>query len=431
MEREWSILYNNSQYSMYDILAFSDSDIFAVGVYSDENNNRSPGILHYDGATWTPMSLNNLTLPGICLKGVWGLSPNDIFAIGNSAAVIHYDGISWSNSNYFDEDHYDVTGIWVSSANNIYITSAYRIIHFDGVNWEPVYTDNSKISQFTNIWGTSDNDIFAINELGFIYHFDGVSWNPMNSNSIEDLYSISGTSHNDIFVSGNNGTILHYNGSEWSNMFSGTDLAITGIYSTSPTNVYAVTNKSILYYDGNEWTVMNTPNNENQGIQSINAAPNGMVYAVCNGVIMCYGNIFTFGSFGMVKNDSLEPISDGTITNNAAIPGNEFIPNSFNNSIIENDSIKPSSSPEELIIALKSKINKLISEGNNARALGNSLLIKLDAAMTQISKNNKKAAKKQLNAFISQVKIFIVNRNISQKNGKLLIDAIIKINGTL
>jgi hypothetical protein len=416
---------------MYGILAFSDSDIFAVGVYSDENNNRSAGILHYDGVTWTPMSLSNLTLPDICLKGVWGLSPNDIFAIGNSATVIHYDGNSWSNSNYFDEDLYDVTGIWGSSANNIYITSAYRIMHFDGVNWEPVYTDHSRTSRFTNIWGTSDNDVFAINEIGFIYHFDGANWIPMNSYSIENLYGISGTSHNDIFVSGNNGTILHYNGNEWSNMFSGTDLAITGIYSTSPSDVYAVTNASILYYDGNKWAVMNTPNNENQWIQSISASPSGMVYAVCNCVIMYYGNIFTFGNLSIVNNDSLESVNEGTITNNAAIPGNEYIPISINNSVIENTATNPSPSPEELIIALKFKINKSIFEGNNGRVLRNYLLAKLDAAMTQINKNNKKAAINQLNAFINQVKVFIINGNISRKNGKLLIDAIIKINGTL
>jgi hypothetical protein len=431
VEKEWSIMYNNSQYSMYDILAFSESNIFAVGVYSDENNNRNAGILHYDGATWTPMLLSNLTLSDICLKGVWGLSPNDIFAIGNSATVIHYDGISWSNSNYFDEDLYNVTGIWGSSANNIYITSGYRIMHFDGVNWEPVYTDSSRTSRFTNIWGTSDNDIYAISEIGFLYHFDGSNWISMNSHSIEDLYSISGTSHYDIFVSGNNGTILHYNGYEWSNMFSGTDLAITGIYSTSPTDVYAVTSNSILYYDGNKWAVMRTPNNENQRIQSISASPSGMVYAVCNGVIICYGNIFTFANLSIVKNDSLESVSDGTITNNAAIPGNEYIPNSINNSVIENTAINSSPSPEELIIALKFKINKFISEGNNGIALGNSLLVKLDAAMTQINKNNKKAAKNQLNAFINQVKVFIINRNINRKNGNLLIDAIIKINDTL
>lgn len=431
MEREWSIMYNNSQYSMYDILAFSDSDIFAVGVYSDENNNRSAGILHYDGVNWTPMSLSNLTLPDICLKGVWGLSPNDIFAIGNNDTVIHYDGVSWSNSNYFDEDLYDITGIWGSSANNIYFTSANRIMHFDGVNLEPVYTDYSRTSRFTNIWGTSDNDIFAINEIGFIYHFDGANWKTMNSNSIGDLYSISGTSHYDIFVSGNNGTILHYNGNEWSNMFSGTDLAITGIYCISPTNVYAVTSTSILYYDGNEWGFMSTPNNENQGIQSISASPSGMVYAVCNGVIMCYGNIFTFANLSVVNNDSLKSVGEGTITNNAAISGNEYIPNSINNPVIENTSADPSPSPEELIIALKLKINKSISEGNNGRTLGNYLLKKLDAAMTQINKNNNKAAKNQLNTFITQVKVFIINGNLSRKSGKFLIDAIIKINNTL
>lgn len=214
-------------------------------------------------------------------------------------------------------------------------------------------------------------------------------------------------------------------------MFSGTNLAITGIYSTSPTDVYAVTSTSILYYDGNKWAVMSTPNNEKQGIQSISASASGMVYAVCNGVIMCYGNIFTFGNLSQVKNDSLKSVSEGTITNNNAIPGYEYLPNSINNSVIKNTSTDPSRSPEELIIALKFKINKLISAGNNGRALGNSLLVKLDAAMTQINKNNKEAAKNQLNEFINQVKVFIINRNINRKNGKLLIDAIIKINDTL
>jgi len=431
VEREWSIMYNNSQYSMYGVLAFSDSDIFSVGVYADENNNKSAGILHYDGVAWTPMSLSNLSLQDVCLNSVWGSSPNDVFAIGNNATVIHYDGIMWSNSNYYDENLYDVTGIWGSSAKDIYITLRYSIMHYDGVDWKIAYIDYSGTSWFKNIWGTSENDIFAINQAGFIYHFDGTDWTTLNNGSTEDLYSIGGTSHYDIFVSGNNGAILHYNGNEWSNMFSGTDLAITGIYNTSSTDVYAAVYTSILHYDGNQWTVMSTPNNESQWIESICASPSGMIYAVGNGIIMRYEPIFPLFNFSIAKNASLDPVSGGTIMNNAPIFANEYDPNSINNSVIENTALNPPPTSEELIIALKLKINKLISEGQHGKVLGNSLIVMLDTAMKQINKNNKKTAKNQLNAFINQVNTFIINGNISRKNGKLLIDATFKIMGTL
>jgi hypothetical protein len=49
-------------------------------------------IVHYDGSSWksqTSSSTDNLV-------GVWGSSPQDVFAVGRSS-VLHYDGSQWSH----------------------------------------------------------------------------------------------------------------------------------------------------------------------------------------------------------------------------------------------------------------------------------------------------------------------------------------------
>ena len=45
-------------------------------------------ILHYDGKTW--YLVNSGTIEN--LKGIWGSSGGNVFAVGNGGAILHYSG---------------------------------------------------------------------------------------------------------------------------------------------------------------------------------------------------------------------------------------------------------------------------------------------------------------------------------------------------
>jgi len=65
------------------------------------------------------------------LRGVWGSSKNDVFAVGDSGVIQHYDGIEWTTLNSGVGD--DIFGVWGTGPDNVYaVTAAGAILHYDG-----------------------------------------------------------------------------------------------------------------------------------------------------------------------------------------------------------------------------------------------------------------------------------------------------------
>jgi len=49
-------------------------------------------VLHYDGTTMTPSSVQLPLGPRPSLRGIWGSGPNDVWIVGDSATILHYTG---------------------------------------------------------------------------------------------------------------------------------------------------------------------------------------------------------------------------------------------------------------------------------------------------------------------------------------------------
>jgi hypothetical protein len=50
------------------------------------------GLLHWDGASWTPVA----TPLGLGTGGVWGRASNDVYAVGGDQQIAHWDGATWT-----------------------------------------------------------------------------------------------------------------------------------------------------------------------------------------------------------------------------------------------------------------------------------------------------------------------------------------------
>jgi hypothetical protein len=71
----------------------------------------------------------------------------------------------------------------------------------------------------------------------------------MSSGTSIYFTGVWGSSPSDVFAVGDGGAILHYDGSAWSAMSSGTSIYFTGIWGSSPSNVFAVGDSgAILHY---------------------------------------------------------------------------------------------------------------------------------------------------------------------------------------
>jgi hypothetical protein len=90
--------------------------VWAVGELTPFTTTPSQTVLHYDGSTWTP-----LTLPVYAnWVKLWGFASNDIWLVGNDrgGVVAHWDGTSWQ----FSRTGFPyLLGVWGPNPDEIWV----------------------------------------------------------------------------------------------------------------------------------------------------------------------------------------------------------------------------------------------------------------------------------------------------------------------
>jgi hypothetical protein len=122
-----------------------------------------------------PASSRNLTWEQISggiwesAHGVWGSSAEDVFAVGDQAAILHYDGVPWNPMQ--SPATWSLYGVWGSSPEDVLaVGEGGTILHYDGVIWEE--KANSRMDWgFEGVWGSSAENVFAVGERGKILHY--------------------------------------------------------------------------------------------------------------------------------------------------------------------------------------------------------------------------------------------------------------------
>ena len=217
-------------------------------------------IVHYDGVDWSAMEHN--IEPREFLKGVWGSSATDVFAVGENGMILHYDGMEWIKMKSPTVEH--LYGVWGSSSSNVYAVGALgTILHYNGLIWS-ADIESATTEGLRTIWGTGSSDIYSGGDSGTILHYDGISWSEMESNSPAWLLGMWGTSNTSIYAVGgfydgvggwfspdswDGGVIIHYDGNSWSELKTDISSRLFSIWGSSESDIYAVgAQATILHY---------------------------------------------------------------------------------------------------------------------------------------------------------------------------------------
>ena len=169
----------------------------ADNVYAAGTNG---AILHYGGSAW---SIMNSPTTGD-LNGIWGLSGNDIFAVGSvsyknithylTPTIIHYDGTTWNKMPVMVLCSFSSVG---SFRSDLFVAEGQdnfsQIIHFDGTCWSYVYNP-IHFSRFSAVWGINSSDVYAVQSRGTIAHYDSTVITAMVSGTTHELLGIWGNS---------------------------------------------------------------------------------------------------------------------------------------------------------------------------------------------------------------------------------------------
>lgn len=239
----WATRWRGS--TLEGIWGASPDDVFAVG--------EGGAILHYDGADWREMDSGVTEF----LFDVWGVAPDDVFAVGYDGTILHYDGTSWGTMAAGARS--GLKAVWGASSTEIFgVGYDGTILRFDGTTWSAMASGTAMTLYC--VWGTSRSDVFAVGLRGTILHFDGEEWRSMAGGTVAHLQAAWGTSATDVFAVGTEGTILHFDGNGWTAMTSGTESHLAAVWGTSSADVYAAgEGGTVLHYDGSGWGAMTTP----------------------------------------------------------------------------------------------------------------------------------------------------------------------------
>lgn len=290
---DWNLVLSELPAGLLSVSGNSADDVYVVGADSGDG----PAAYHYDGTTWTKLStgasgdlwwttdrqvgdsffmvgdaglalryrpaagtFERLTTPGSeTLFGVWGSSPNNLFAVGGDSADADTTGVIW---------------------------------RFDGTTWTTMDTTNVNpdgIPLLFKVWGRSDNEVYAVGTRGTILRFDGTSWSQLASPTTRTLFTVHG--NDDIVVAcggSQSGVIVEsVGGGSFVDVSPAGVLQMNGTFAGSDTTLTVGREGAVAFRDAGGWASEETGLNLDLVID-YHAAwidPDGGVWAVGGNII--------------------------------------------------------------------------------------------------------------------------------------------------
>ncbi|MCB9680429.1 MAG: hypothetical protein H6733_03080 [Alphaproteobacteria bacterium] len=161
------------------VYGFAPDDVFAVG--------RDGAALHYDGSAWTVLD------PGTDedLWGVWGSSPTDVWVVGGattdtdaSPVLLHYDGAAFTPYTLDAADNpagaNALFKVWGLGGTVFAVGAKGLIVQWDGSAWHR--TDAGATDDFVSLWGTASDHVVAVGgrSIAQVATWDGTAWTTTN-----------------------------------------------------------------------------------------------------------------------------------------------------------------------------------------------------------------------------------------------------------
>lgn len=248
-----------SEDPLYDIWGLSTNDMYAVG--------RNGAITHFDGNAWEARNIGRLD----DLNDVSTTSTSAI-AIGANGAVLVSAGSNWSEQSI--GPGYDLKGVWDGGSGVSVAVGRYAP---DQLNWRQAIVMNPGSSwndagpvgsapQLFDVWGSSSTNIYAVGWAGEILHYDGTNWTVSDpgSGDASFLLSISGSGPDNVVAVGRTndrrGLVCSLDGDTWVKTTIASVEELRGVWVNDGNTAFAVGSAgSIERFANGKWSAMTSP----------------------------------------------------------------------------------------------------------------------------------------------------------------------------
>lgn len=148
--------------------ALSPTDVWALGSTDVHAEQGAKGqfLEHFNGTEWSIVKTVKPKAGGGRLAAISGSSPENVWAVGESAAtaIQHWNGEEWSAvpESELPAGTTALTGVAALSATDVWVVGHGITEHFNGTSWSVVPVASSNTSDFIDITGISGGPLFAL-----------------------------------------------------------------------------------------------------------------------------------------------------------------------------------------------------------------------------------------------------------------------------
>src|SRR6266540_3749664 len=126
---------------------------------------------------------------GNALRGLWGVTPTDAWAVGDRGTMLRWDGAGWAI--VASGTARALNGVWGSGATDVWaVGDAGTIAHWDGAG---VATTTVGTFALRAVWGSGASDVWAVGDAGTIVRWNGTGWDPSASGTTTTLRAVWGS----------------------------------------------------------------------------------------------------------------------------------------------------------------------------------------------------------------------------------------------
>lgn len=220
---------------------------------------------------------------GASLKGVFGLAPDDVWAVGDHR-TLHFDGARWSAEGPAEHDlravfgvngvlfavgaegavHRRAGGAWVLDRAG----GGYELEGIGGASEESLlvvgkttwlarrdgeWREERDRPSASGVFGVAPDDVWVAGNAG-LHHFDGTTLRAIESTSEQVLFDVWGAAADDVWAVGAEGRILHWDGASWTPSEAPTQQNLLSVWGSGADDVWAVGHHgTIVRWDGARW----------------------------------------------------------------------------------------------------------------------------------------------------------------------------------
>jgi hypothetical protein len=271
--------------ALMSISGTHENDVWAVGADTEAHG---ATILNYDGTEWRQYD----GPAGIDLWWVHVFDAGSVFVAGSGGTILRFEGGQFQPMATPGTD--TVFGVWGATPNDVWAVggdvaasgSAF-VWRFDGNAWSDVSEqlpfDARGIIPF-KVWGAAANDLWLVGMDGLAVHFDGAAFSLHGSSTTRRLLTVHGAGMpaRAVAVGGfGDAVIVENDGNGWLDATpADRPPELFGVCMTSATEGYAVgATLAIVRRDGTGWHSEETEFRAAESLHSVWIDPAGGVWA--------------------------------------------------------------------------------------------------------------------------------------------------------